>query len=112
MCRRTFAEWVTPDLSAAIGRRELVSHTKQQAERVAARIKVCLAQAQLSAHDIDAMFLTGGSVKLAHVRKAIIEAVPSAGIVEGDTFGAASLLRRSEGAGRGTEISIVCRIRR
>jgi hypothetical chaperone protein len=81
-------EWVAPGLSAAIGRSELVSHTRQLAERIGARIKVCLAQAQLSASDIDAVFLTGGSVRLAHVRKAITKAAPSARIVEGDTFGA------------------------
>jgi hypothetical chaperone protein len=34
------------------------------------------------------VFLTGGSVRLAHVRKAITKAVPQARIVEGDTFGA------------------------
>ena len=81
-------EWVAPGLSAAIGRPDLVSHTRQLAERIAARIEVCLAQAQLSASDIDAVFLTGGSVRLAHVRKAITKAAPSARIVEGDTFGA------------------------
>jgi hypothetical chaperone protein len=81
-------QWVAPSLSAAIGRPDLVSHTRQLAERIAARIKNCLAQARLSADHIDAVFLTGGSVRLAHVRKAIIKAVPSARVVEGDTFGA------------------------
>jgi len=81
-------EWVTPGLNAAIARPDLVRHTKQLAERIGARIKLCLAQARLSADDIDAVFLTGGSVRLAHVRKAITKAVPSARIVEGDTFGA------------------------
>jgi hypothetical chaperone protein len=81
-------EWVAPGLSAAIGRPDLVSHTRQLAERIGARIKVCLAQARLSAGDIDAVFLTGGSVRLAHVRKAITKAAPSARIVEGDIFGA------------------------
>jgi hypothetical chaperone protein len=81
-------EWVAPGLSAAITRPDLVSHTTLLAERVAARIRNCLAQANLAADDIDAVFLTGGSVKLAHVRKAITEAVPSARIVEGDIFGA------------------------
>ena len=81
-------QWVAPGLAAAIGRPDLVGHTKQLAERIAARIKLCLAQARLSAGDIDAVFLTGGSVRLAHVHKAIIKAVPSARIVEGDTFGA------------------------
>ena len=60
----------------------------QLAKRIADRIKNCLTQAQLSADDIDAVFLTGGSVKLAHVRKAITKAVPAARIVEGDIFGA------------------------
>jgi hypothetical chaperone protein len=81
-------EWVEPDLHAAISRPDLVRHTRQFAERIAARIKLCLKQAGVSADAIDAVFLTGGSVRLAHVRKAITEAVPSARVVEGDTFGA------------------------
>src|SRR6478752_3931610 len=76
----------TSDFS--IGRPDLVSHTKQLADRIAGRIKNCLGQAGLAAGDIDAVFLTGGSVKLAHVRNAITKAVPSARIVEGDIFGA------------------------
>src|SRR6202790_1481381 len=81
-------QWIAPGLNASIGRPDLVSHTRQLAERIAARIKICLVQARLSADDVDAVFLTGGSVRLAHVRKAITKAVPSARIVEGDTFGA------------------------
>jgi hypothetical chaperone protein len=81
-------EWVAPGLRAAISRADLVSHTKHLAERIAARIQNCLTQASLSADAIDAVFLTGGSVRLAHVRKAITKAVPKARIVEGDTFGA------------------------
>jgi hypothetical chaperone protein len=81
-------EWVAPGLAASIGRADLVNHTKNLADRIAARIQNCLAQAGLSADGIDAVFLTGGSVKLAHVRKAIAKAVPSARMVEGDTFGA------------------------
>ena len=81
-------QWVMPDLRAAIGRSDLVNHTKALAERIAARVKNCLDQARLNADDIDAVFLTGGSVKLAHVRKAITKTVPSARIVEGDIFGA------------------------
>ena len=81
-------EWVMPGLSAEIGRPDLVNHTRQLADRIAARIKNCLIQAGLTAGDIDAVFLTGGSVRLAHVRTAIRKAVPSARLVEGDTFGA------------------------
>ncbi len=81
-------QWVAPGLAAAINRPGLVGHTRQLAKRIAARIDICLAQARLTKDDIDAVFLTGGSVRLAHVRKAITKAVPSARIVEGDTFGA------------------------
>ena len=81
-------EWLEPGLNAAINRADLVSHTRRLSERIADRIKNCLAQSRLTASDIDAVFLTGGSVQLAHVRKAIQNAVPDARIVEGDTFGA------------------------
>lgn len=81
-------EWVAPGLSADITRPDLVGHTKQLADRIAARIKNCLAQAGVKAEEIDSVFLTGGSVKLTHVHKAITKAVPAARIVEGDIFGA------------------------
>ena len=81
-------QWVAPGLGAELGRPDLVGHTRQLAGRIAARVNICLAQARLKPGDIDAVFLTGGSVRLAHVRKAIIKALPSARVVEGDTFGA------------------------
>ena len=93
-------QWVAPGLAAAIGRPDLVSHTRQLAERIAARIKICLSQARLSGGDIDAVFLTGGSVRLAHVRKAITQALPSARVVEGDTFGAVGKGLTLEALGR------------
>jgi len=34
------------------------------------------------------VFLTGGSARLSHVRTAITNSVPSARMIEGDTFGA------------------------
>jgi hypothetical chaperone protein len=81
-------QWIEPDLHVAIGRPDLVSHTKRLADRIGERIKLCLQQAGLAAGDIDAVFLTGGSVRLAHVRKAITKGLPAARIVDGDTFGA------------------------
>ncbi len=81
-------DWIKPGLNAAVSRTDLVRHTKQLAERIAARVKICLEQARLAADDIEAVLLTGGSVQLAHVRNAIMKAVPAAQIVEGDTFGA------------------------
>jgi hypothetical chaperone protein len=79
--------FVEPGLGVDIDRPGLVGHTLSLAERIVARIDTCLAQAGLSADAIDAVFMTGGSTKLAHVRAAIIAALPDARIVEGDTFG-------------------------
>src|SRR3982074_3320503 len=42
-------EWVAPGLGAAIGRPDLVSHTKQLADRIAARIQNRLTQTPLAA---------------------------------------------------------------
>jgi hypothetical chaperone protein len=81
-------EWVEPGLKVAMSRANLVEQTSALAEGIGARIKICLAQAGLGAEDIGAVFLTGGSVQLAHVRRRIIQCVPAARIVDGDTFGA------------------------
>ena len=80
--------WVEPGLEAAISRTDLVTHTKDLATGIGARIDICLKQARLAADDINAVFLTGGSVQLAHVRRAILRSVPDAQVMEGDTFGA------------------------
>ncbi len=81
-------EWIEPGLSMAVGRADLVNHTRELAAGIGARINICLDQAGLVAGDIDAMFLTGGSVQLAHVRRAIVKGLPAARVIEGDTFGA------------------------
>jgi hypothetical chaperone protein len=81
-------QWVEAGLAVEIGRSDLVKHTKTLANRVAARIDICLQQAQLDASAVDAVFLTGGSARLAHVRTAMTLLLPSARIVEGDSFGA------------------------
>jgi hypothetical chaperone protein len=81
-------DWIEPGLKAGVARKELVGHTQNLADRITARIAICLEQAGLAADAIDAVFLTGGSVQLAHVRKAITSAVPNARAIDGDTFGA------------------------
>ncbi len=69
--------WLEAGLSVGITPEELVAHTQALAERIAARVGICLDQAGLKAGDIDALFLTGGSTRLAHVRAAIRAAVPA-----------------------------------
>ncbi|MEP9354381.1 Hsp70 family protein [Xanthobacter sp. KR7-65] len=74
-------------LSVGIAHDDLVAHTGLLADRIAARISSCLNAAGLAAGDIDALFLTGGSTRLSHVRAAICACVPQARVIEGDTFG-------------------------
>lgn len=81
-------DWIEKGLKVEIARGDLVRHTSELADSIAARIGRCLTQAGLSADAIDAVFLTGGSVQLAHVRRAIVASLPNARVVEGDTFGA------------------------
>lgn len=83
--------WIEAELEASLNRDEMVGYTTLLAERIAARIGNCLAQAGLAQADIDAVFLTGGSVQLAHVRKGIRDAVPEARVIDGDTFGAVGM---------------------
>ncbi|MFS8037939.1 Hsp70 family protein [Xanthobacter sp. AM11] len=74
-------------LSVGIAHEDLVAHTGLLADRIAGRIASCLTTAGLKADDIDALFLTGGSTRLSHVRAAICTCVPGARVIEGDTFG-------------------------
>ncbi len=81
-------DWIEKGLEAGVRRKDLVGHTQRLADRIEARIDICLKQAGLAGTDIDAVFLTGGSVQLAHVRKAITAKLPAARAIDGDTFGA------------------------
>ncbi len=86
--RLTFPlDWVEPGLQVCLGRCDLVRQTDRLAERIATRVQNCLDQAGLAATSVDALFLTGGSTQLAHVRSAIAACLPLARVVEGDTFG-------------------------
>ena len=83
--------WVEPALAATVDRPRLAAHTDALARRMAQRIGRCLDQAGLSPGRIDALFLTGGSTGLPHVRAALTATVPDARVVDGDTFGSVGL---------------------
>jgi hypothetical chaperone protein len=57
-------------------------------------------QAELAPERIDALFLTGGSTGLPHLRAALTGALPAARVVEGDTFGSVGLGLTIEAARR------------
>ena len=83
--------WVEPGLIVGIDQDRLAAETDALGRRIAERIDRCLSLAGLRAEAIDALFLTGGSTRLPHVRAALTACVPQAKIVEGDIFGSVGL---------------------
>jgi hypothetical chaperone protein len=79
--------WLERGLAPAISRPEMIDYTAAHAARIGACVTRCLAGAGLAPAGVDAVFLTGGSTRLPHVRRAIVQALPDAEIVEGDLFG-------------------------
>jgi hypothetical chaperone protein len=84
-------DWIEGGLTASIERKIFEAATATLASRIGERARRCLAQAGVAAECIDAVFLTGGSTLLPHVRRAILQVVPEARVVEGDKFGAVGL---------------------
>jgi hypothetical chaperone protein len=79
--------WIEPELDVLLERQELAAYTRELAQGIAGQISLCVRDAGLSADRIDALFLTGGSTQIPHVRAAVTAAAPRAKVVEGDTFG-------------------------
>jgi hypothetical chaperone protein len=92
--------WVEPGLTAEIGRPDLARHSADLARRIGTCIGRCLRDAGVAPGEIDALFLTGGSTRLAPVRAAILATAPEARVVEGDTFGSVGLGLTVEAARR------------
>jgi len=92
--------WIERGLAMSVDRGVLVDKTRGLADRIAARIGDCLRDAGLTADAIDAVFLTGGSTRLANVHAAILGTVPNARVVDGDTFGSVGTGLTIEAANR------------
>jgi hypothetical chaperone protein len=84
-------DWIEEGLAPLLERKRLETATAALARRIGDRVKRCLRQAGLAATDIDAVFLTGGSTLLPHVRRHIIREIPAARVIEGDKFGSVGL---------------------
>ncbi len=84
-------DWLEAGLSVGLTREDLASGTAALSARIGARVNICLHQAGLEPEKINALFLTGGSTRLAHVRAAIAANLPDTKIVEGDIFGSVGL---------------------
>jgi hypothetical chaperone protein len=106
-------DWIESGLSVHIDRPGLVAATDVLSGRLHATVLDCVRQAGIRPQDIDVLFLTGGSTRLRHARAAIVAAVPSARIVEGDTFGSVGLGLTIQAARRyGTDRERECCLKR
>ncbi|MBB6467717.1 putative chaperone protein [Aminobacter lissarensis] len=77
--------------TAPLTRRGLEDTIRTAVERVTATVADTLAEAQVGANDITAVFLTGGSTAIPLARESILALVPGAQIVQGDAFGSVGL---------------------
>jgi hypothetical chaperone protein len=84
-------DWLEPGLAAEPSRATLIESSEHQTARIVETIGDCLRQAGLKAGAIDAMFLTGGTTQIPHVRDAVTRAAPAARLVKGDTFGSVGM---------------------
>ncbi len=92
--------FVERGLAARIDRDSLGAQTGTLAARIAERVGRCLRQAGLGPERIDALFLTGGSTGLPHVRAGLTACLPQARVVDGDTFGSVGIGLTLEAARR------------
>jgi hypothetical chaperone protein len=84
-------DWIEAGLSVHVDRPSLMAATEVLAERLKATVLRCVQDAGIAPDDVDVLFLTGGSTRLPHARAAMMAAVPSARVIEGDTFGSVGL---------------------
>lgn len=77
--------------TASMTRQGLEDTIRTEVGRVTATVADTLAEAQVQASDITAVFLTGGSTAIPLARQSILALVPGARIVQGDAFGSVGL---------------------
>jgi hypothetical chaperone protein len=75
------------DVCLVITRAELEAVVADSLQRIRSRIDDVLEMACLTPDSVSAVFLTGGATRMPSVRKTVAAAVPTARLIEGDTFG-------------------------
>jgi len=75
------------DISLEITRAELEAVVADSLQRMRSRILDVLEMAGLTPDSVSAVFLTGGASRMPCVLKSVAAAVPTARLIEGDTFG-------------------------
>ncbi|MGX5842258.1 Hsp70 family protein [Mesorhizobium sp. ArgA1] len=77
--------------AAEISRGGLEETIAADIERVSATVRRTIADAGVTASEITAVFLTGGSTAIPLARREILSLVPQAAVIEGDMFGSVGL---------------------
>jgi hypothetical chaperone protein len=86
--RNTLAlNFIEPGLEAALHKNIFESSIKPEQNKIVTCINECLSQANLSASQIDTLFMTGGTTSIPSVFDACKHALPQAKLVEGDKLG-------------------------
>ncbi len=78
---------VVSELHLPVKRGELEAAIAAGLQRIEGRVAALLAEAGLSADEVDTVFITGGSSGIPAVRTAIMRGVPEARMIAGDAFG-------------------------
>lgn len=78
---------IAENLTLEINRKSFEKAIADQLERIEARVREVLKLSNIEAKSVRTVFLTGGSSGVPAVRAAILKAIPSAQVVDGDAFG-------------------------
>jgi hypothetical chaperone protein len=83
--------WIEKNLTIDIHRESFERSAASQYEKLDRTLLKCLADAGVSASQIDVIFFTGGTSMIPSVRNVILQKLPDAQVVNGDQFGAVGL---------------------
>ena len=78
-------------LKVDIARAEFEAIIARETGAIRKALDVTLGDAGIGSERISALFLTGGTTAIPVVRRALLEAVPDAAVVEGDRFGSVGI---------------------
>ena len=84
-------DFVEKMLQQPVALADFVDATMGLCEGVEASMLQCLSDAGVTASDVDAVFLTGGTTSVQHLRGLLLKHFPDAEIVDGDKFGSVAM---------------------
>jgi len=82
---------VEPGLAAEIDRAAFAAIIERETQAIRQAMQETMRDAGIGPDGISAIFLTGGTTAIPHVRQALLETVPGAPVVDGDRFGSVGI---------------------